>query len=462
MEWSERETQRLLQLHERGLSFAQIAQKLGRSVHAVRFKLKRIKNSAKPTKTWQSHEQSANDKSIPASQHIVKQTNDKSDAFGILAGQGISTSAQGENGNSVIINPNRRIAAHVGETAIVISDVQAPWQDNEALDLALAVAKDVKPTCIVFLGDIWDVSGAAGWGKNPFLPLLFNEERRITRAIYEIWCEEFPKARKKAIAGNHEERIAWGLERLPERHRWISQISEIDWASLLGLDCETTMAPTFGLDMQEELAQVYQTWQGANSQDASVQELVANVLALISKRKPKKFPSLGIEVYRRKPPAYQLPFQPFISHAVLKIGKLNFTHGHEFKMNCLAVHVGVNVLRKTKSNIIIGHWHRVGPAIDKNLEGQDIGAFLNPCLCRLDQYAFRPAWQQGISVVDFTHSGHFCVQPAIFMRDGGLGLFTVFGRKVFTAKDAPVRHRKLPPLGLFAQMKPTPSPEEML
>jgi hypothetical protein len=36
MEWSERETQRLLQLHERGLSFAQIAQKLGRSVHAVR------------------------------------------------------------------------------------------------------------------------------------------------------------------------------------------------------------------------------------------------------------------------------------------------------------------------------------------------------------------------------------------------------------------------------------------
>lgn len=371
------------------------------------------------------------------------------------------------NGKQIATSEDKRATALSFEkTVVVISDAQVPWQDNEALDLALLVAKKCSPTRLIALGDIWDVSGAAFWKKNPFIPLLFNQERRLARAVYEIWDQEFPHIEKDALAGNHEERIAWAIKSLPERFRWIAQVAEIDWASLLGLGCETTMAPVWELDTpQDKILDLYREWQAAGSGEleaVDILHMVNKLVMTIRQLKPKRFPALHWRVWRREPAVYELPFEAWPSQHLLTVGKLAFLHGHEIRMNSLAVHVAVNVLRKTKENVCIGHWHRIGPTIDRNIHGQEIGAFLNPCLCRLDQYAFRPAWQQGISVIDFTHSGHFCVQPVMFMRDQEIGLFGMLGRNIFKLSDAPVRHRKLPPLGMLTQMVPLPKPEEML
>lgn len=354
----------------------------------------------------------------------------------------------------------------VNKTVIVISDVQVPWQDNDALDLALLVAKKCSPTHIVFNGDIWDVSGAASWRKNPFIPLLFNQERRQAREVYEIWDREFPDQEKYALPGNHEERISWALQSLPDRYRWIAQVADLDWASLLGLDCETMMAPVWEMDMDErEILELYKGWQSAGTGEVSLGDVLGmlNKIMLAVRQMPlKKFKPLHWHVLRREVPPARMPYEAWPSQGILQIGKLNFLHGHEIRMNSLAVHVAVNVLRKAKDNVLIGHWHRVGVSVDKNIQGRDIGVFLNPCLCSLEQYAFRPAWQQGLSIVDFTRSGYFSVQTVMFMRDDDVGLFGMLGRNVFRLADAPVKHRKIPPLGMWAQMLPAPKHEEML
>lgn len=93
---------------------------------------------------------------------------------------------------------------------------------------------------------------------------------------------------------------------------------------------------------------------------------------------------------------------------LLKIGKLFAGHGHEWGGNC-SVNVARNIFQKTKSNTIVGHFHRVEEYIEKNIMTNEtkgvwcVGHLQNP------QPAYRPYnnWCQGFAFVNVCKSEFF-------------------------------------------------------
>ena len=96
-----------------------------------------------------------------------------------------------------------------------------------------------------------------------------------------------------------------------------------------------------------------------------------------------------------------------------KIGKLYHIHGDEIKAG--AVYTAKTVFTRTRTNTIAGHWHRAQYYLDRDMQGNDRGSWLNPCLCKMSvEYDVFPNWQHGFSVIHYTQQGHFHVEQVVF------------------------------------------------
>lgn len=116
------------------------------------------------------------------------------------------------------------------KTAVILPDLQIPFHDEAALDIALQVIRDTKPDRVILLGDMLDLSA---WGKYEQRP----EYATATQASI-IKAHQFlatirklaPSSQITVLAGNHEARIerallrnmqaAYGIKRADDVEGW--------------------------------------------------------------------------------------------------------------------------------------------------------------------------------------------------------------------------------------------------
>lgn len=117
---------------------------------------------------------------------------------------------------------------------LIVPDVHAPYHDEDAWQLMLDVARDLKPETIVCIGDLADFYAISAHSKDPSRAIQLKDEIRIVRekraeldalgATNKVFCE-----------GNHEYRLGRYLrDRAPELFEIIDVpgvlgLTENDW-----------------------------------------------------------------------------------------------------------------------------------------------------------------------------------------------------------------------------------------
>lgn len=128
--------------------------------------------------------------------------------------------------------PSRRETVGV-ERNLVVGDIHAPFQDDKAVELALALAQDLQPEVITFNGDIADCYAVSRFSKDPHRALMLQDELDGTHAILKAFRDVCPDSDMVYIEGNHEARMkAYLISRAPE----LSGLDALDLRSLLRLD----------------------------------------------------------------------------------------------------------------------------------------------------------------------------------------------------------------------------------
>lgn len=69
------------------------------------------------------------------------------------------------------------------KTYVVLSDIQAPFHDPKALELALAFVEGTKPTGVVLAGDIADCYSLSSFDKSPLTSATLDLEISLTRDL---------------------------------------------------------------------------------------------------------------------------------------------------------------------------------------------------------------------------------------------------------------------------------------
>lgn len=89
---------------------------------------------------------------------------------------------------------------------LLLSDIHFPYQDNDALTTALNYGKDEDVDAIFLNGDILDFYQLSFHEKDPRITSIA-DELEMGRNFFKILKDNFPKAKKYYIAGNHENRM---------------------------------------------------------------------------------------------------------------------------------------------------------------------------------------------------------------------------------------------------------------
>jgi predicted phosphodiesterase len=253
---------------------------------------------------------------------------------------------KGKQAADKVKNDPRNMTCHPvdSEHAIILSDLQIPWEDQQAVELALKFIEWRKPDTVIFDGDIVDCYAMSQFDRDPTktdstLDELYRSEKLMQR-IKKI------KSVKKRIwlAGNHEDRwrkILW-------REASSSKLSPMVEALMHGLGIE-------GVDAVESFRRAFRVKEN------------------------------GFE------------FHPYGHYVELAEGNLIVTHG--FMVSQHAAYTAKRHFDRLGKCCIVGHSHRLGfyPVTQM---GDPKGAWENGCLARLDpEYVQFPNWQQGFSEV---------------------------------------------------------------
>jgi predicted phosphodiesterase len=98
------------------------------------------------------------------------------------------------------------------------------------------------------------------------------------------------------------------------------------------------------------------------------------------------------------------------SSQMIKVGKLNILHGHEFLGGAGTINVARQMRLKTGTNIMFGHFHKTQSDFSNTIDGGVHGSWSVGCLCQL-----RPAyftfnqWNHGFALVKHFKGGDFSV-----------------------------------------------------
>lgn len=93
------------------------------------------------------------------------------------------------------------------EKVLFVSDIHAPFQDNQAIRALIAFGKEFKPDRIVFMGDVVDFYSVSSFDKDPIRALQLQEEIDVAVGILKVFRKEFPDVKMDFIRGNHERRL---------------------------------------------------------------------------------------------------------------------------------------------------------------------------------------------------------------------------------------------------------------
>lgn len=106
----------------------------------------------------------------------------------------------------------RKVVDVKGNAILFLSDIHFPYQDNEALNVALQYGIEHKADTIYLNGDIMDCYQLSSFEKDP-RKRGFAKELADVRAFIAILRREFPQANIYYKEGNHEERY-WRYMRI--------------------------------------------------------------------------------------------------------------------------------------------------------------------------------------------------------------------------------------------------------
>ena len=116
---------------------------------------------------------------------------------------------------------------------------------------------------------------------------------------------------------------------------------------------------------------------------------------------------------------------PYMSK--VKVGKLWHVHGD---MLGSGPNIARTVYMKVQTSIIFGHHHKIGMHFETPLGKPTSCAIANGTLARLDpEWLIHPAWQQGLTLVDYSPSGYFHAEPVVFFRQGSKIIANVRGKE---------------------------------
>ena len=90
---------------------------------------------------------------------------------------------------------------------LVLSDIHIPYHDQAALALALAYARDYRPTHIVLNGDILDAQEISSHPKDKHNPITFQDELNEARQFLRVLRHDHKAAKIVYTMGNHEHRL---------------------------------------------------------------------------------------------------------------------------------------------------------------------------------------------------------------------------------------------------------------
>jgi len=100
-----------------------------------------------------------------------------------------------------------------------------------------------------------------------------------------------------------------------------------------------------------------------------------------------------------------LPIEYVKNKRIIKAGKLNITHGHEFGESVFSpVNPARGLYLRAKASVLAGHYHQTSEHTEADMNGKVTGAFSVGCLCDLNPH-YRPLnkWNHGFAVVE--HDG---------------------------------------------------------
>lgn len=108
---------------------------------------------------------------------------------------------------SVVLKRQERKVERENETCFIFPDIQHPFEDTEALAVALNVMQEVQPDRVVFLGDLIDLEA---WGRFEQMPEWATATQDSINKVHQLLAsirQALPEAQIQVMAGNHEERM---------------------------------------------------------------------------------------------------------------------------------------------------------------------------------------------------------------------------------------------------------------
>jgi hypothetical protein len=265
-----------------------------------------------------------------------------------------------------------------GKRIGILSDIHIPYHDLDALNIALNEFKKVKVDTIVLNGDIIDCYNLSKYEKDPN-KRDHNQEVKLLTIFLDDMVKMFPSVELVYKIANHEERYERFLAmKSPE----FLGMHVLSWKHLLNLrfeDCKSC-----------EGTGILKGKECPNCEKG----VIANQV------------SRGIHLVKGK--------------RIIKAGKLNIVHAHEFNGGSSPVNPARGFFLKAKTNVIGGHLHRTSEHIESNLNGEVNGAWSTGCLCDLHpEYAPINSWNLGYAWIEVDQSN---------------GNFEVYNKKIINGK----------------------------
>lgn len=258
---------------------------------------------------------------------------------------------------------DKRVHVSGVKRMVVLSDLQIPFEDPEAVEQALRVIDTVRPDTVVLDGDVVDCYRESAFLKDFRLAetVTFEQHRRARAFMAQL--EHIP--RKVWMGGNHEER----------------------WWRTIKIMRETGTTNT----------------------------VVDNLLACAALDAKELKLDDPVQSFRRvfglEP--YGFAYYPYSHRLYVAEDNLVVTHG-----KYVSRHSGYTAKRSYEwlgRSCIVGHTHRMGTYFATS-DGREHGAWENGCLCQMEpEYDDAPNWQQGLSVVEVS-GPYFRVVPVKIVR----------------------------------------------
>jgi len=261
-----------------------------------------------------------------------------------------------------------KIKAKSHSKIVVFGDVHVPFQDEDAVEMFLTIAKSAKPDAIISCGDFVDFYAISRHLRTPQRRLLLAEEIRQAKILLQRIKSTFPKAVRIFMCGNHEYRLrSYIYSKAVE----LVGLPELELERLLGLE----------------------DWIFLDYQD------------------------------------YPQPINNDTAPTVY-LGNLIIQHGARMGISGNAVNTARCIFLRTLRNILCFHWHHFSQYLQMDYTGSIRGAWVLPCLALpRPHYDNARIFAQGFGVIELYPDESFRVIPIIFINKDGMLIASYEGKQ---------------------------------